>query len=531
MSTVASLRPRAARVSSFVRSIAPSEVVPAGSSRAPRRPGVKASWVATVAGLVGALGCSVDPVNVTDVCEPLGEAVWLHEPPVFGTERRSFSIGLVDGQVLLSIVALADPRDRGRFTARGQWFDERLAPVTGEIWLGDGSYLPVPRWTAFQHRVWGQLWAVPDPSGPLPPMRQQVAIYALTPGSPAFERTPRDLPIISNYDGTDTIAFSIGASFATAGREARAAAAVGYGRPVFALNGIPSAPVSCASFPYSCADRVMVFDSGSVYVHQYGTNPCSSMPVTPSQRAHEETLVALRDGGLGIFYRMGDGIGDAALHYSRLGPDLRVIDQPPYRVGAHDLSDLLPGGFQARAVALDSGMVLFTERSLPNSGNYGYFTCSDLFLVPGTGGGSGRAPWQLPCRPPPDSYTDPRIAPTVTQYIALEPLANGHAAMAYGERTNFAAPLTFNGWAGGPDWQEGVFLQTMDGQGRRASDRMRVTPAGSTATWGDATIRAAGDYQVEAATEGDVVVVVWRDTRLDAPGYYGRRYRCTTRPE
>lgn len=85
--------------------------------------------------------------------------------------------------------------------------------------------------------------------------------------------------------------------------------------------------------------------------------------------------------------------------------------------------------------------------------------------------------------------------------------------------------------------EEGVFLTTIDGQGRRAAEVVRVSAPESTSVTGVGVPRTAtngpfpGDFHVLAATEGEVVVVVWRDLRSDAPGYYGRRYRCATLAE
>ncbi len=75
-------------------------------------------------------------------------------------------------------------------------------------------------------------------------------------------------------------------------------------------------------------------------------------------------------------------------------------------------------------------------------------------------------------------------------------------------------------------------MTTIDGEGRRAAEIVRVTAPESTAMTNAGTPRTettgpfTGEFQVMAATEGDQVVVVWRDLRPDAPGYYGRRYRC-----
>lgn len=126
------------------------------------------------------------------------------------------------------------------------------------------------------------------------------------------------------------------------------------------------------------------------------------------------------------------------------------------------------------------------------------------------------------------------MAPTISSWLAVEPLANGHAALVYGERTSF--PFGFEylmRFRTDVEWYEGVFLTTINGEGQRAAEIVRVTPPESTAVVGleprtESSGPFPGDFEVLAATEGDVVVVVWRDLRPDAPGYYGRRFRCTT---
>jgi len=38
-------------------------------------------------------------------------------------------------------------------------------------------------------------------------------------------------------------------------------------------------------------------------------------------------------------------------------------------------------------------------------------------------------------------------------------------------------------------------------------------------------------FLISMAAEGEEVVVVWTDLRLDAPGFYARRFRCAATDE
>jgi hypothetical protein len=182
------------------------------------------------------------------------------------------------------------------------------------------------------------------------------------------------------------------------------------------------------------------------------------------------------------------------------------------------------------------GTILFTERTEENE----TYACSNLRLVGPDGSNPRHAPWQLPCylpegsrrtalqakvhgrEPPPGSW-----APVLSAWIVVEPLANGHAALAWGERTSFPTGEEYlTRLTPEIEYEEGVFLTTIDGQGRRASDIIRVSPPETTAVYWTREDGFPGELDVQAATEGDVVVVVWRDLRPDAPGYYARRYRC-----
>ena len=126
----------------------------------------------------------------------------------------------------------------------------------------------------------------------------------------------------------------------------------------------------------------------------------------------------------------------------------------------------------------------------------------------------------------------------MSEWVILTPLEMGHAVIAYGERTNFSyVGNEYTRLTASTPWEEGVFLHTIDDAGRRASEIIRVTPPESTALANPTAPRTEftgpfpGDFEVQAVSEGDEVVVAWRDHRPDAPGYYARRFRCTERPE
>lgn len=303
---------------------------------------------------------------------------------------------------------------------------------------------------------------------------------------------------------------------------------------MFAVNAIPASCPSGTTWPVS---PLFIFDESSVHVNLWGDDPCNvGSPAYDSREAHDATLVPLADGGLGVFHRLGETVLYGRLHYSRVGPDLRMLDLPPVLVGSTTLHYPVPGGYQARAAQLGSGSILFTERNEESDLN----VCSNLRLVEPDGENPRHAPWQMRCYLPPGSRPTIRNptgtpSPFYSDWIAVEPLANGHAALAYGERTNFPFGLEYvTRLTSDVEWEEGVLLTTIDERGRRASEIVRVSAPEPTSVTGVEIERTAttgpypGDFHVQAVTEGNVVVVVWRDLRPDAPGYYGRRYRCTS---
>ena len=278
------------------------------------------------------------------------------------------------------------------------------------------------------------------------------------------------------------------------------------------------------------ASRIIAFSSTAVSQDLSGSDPCA---LDGSVWAHNMRLVALEDGGLGIFFRMGTSLGQGYLRYSRMGPDLAMLDTPPIRVDWTTYAWNLPGGFQPQAVALGSGTLLFTNRDPESS----YNVCQELRLVEPDGGSPRDAPYQLRCRNLPGALSRSEHSRWLSQWVVLQPLASGHAALAYGERTQHSLVPFTTRVTSDVRWEEGVFLHTIDSEGRRSSEILRVSADESSALSNPLAPRTPdsgpypGDFEVQAVTEGDDVVVAWRDNRPDAPGYYARRYHCAEIPE
>lgn len=476
--------------------------------------------------VVLAAACETPPaVVIQDHCEPLSDAVLVHRLDFPGL----YSVGLVQDHLLFSYAALSGDPERP-VRVRAQWFDPELSAVGEEIGLGSGSP-PMWRWVAFEGRLWAQIWTVPETVEELPLPRQRIAIYTVEPRSREAVRIQRDLPISTvNDDRPDLTPVGIGSSFVSGFPQARAAAAVGHGRPVFALNAVPAV---CPG-PIAQPSPLMLFDTMNAYTHLLTAADCNA----PDTRGweHSATLVSLLDGGLGVLFRSGDTLGHGQLWYSKVGADLSLLDEPPLLVGSTTRHVSTPGGYEPRAAVVGEGTILFTERNEESDENL----CSNLRLVEPDGSNPRHAPWQLPCYERPGSFEEAlravghgreppegSWAPTVSAWIVVEPLPNGRAALVWGERTSFPTPNeSLTRLTPSVPYEEGVFLATIDGQGRRASERVRVTPPEATAIAGTREDGWPGEFEVQAATEGDVVVVVWRDLRADAPGYYARRFRC-----
>lgn len=194
-------------------------------------------------------------------------------------------------------------------------------------------------------------------------------------------------------------------------------------------------PISCAQFPFGIAPRLFVFDAISVSVNEHGDDPCSAASGMVDEDEHDATRVELSDGGLGVFYRRGETPAAGRLWYARVDADLRV-ETPPHLVGSTTRRVITPGGYQARAAQVEGGRTSFTERTDDSDANM----CSNPLLVDPDERNLRDAAWQLPCRPPEDVIRHGLSPPWLTEWIAVEPLANGQAALAYGEHTHEGRP-------------------------------------------------------------------------------------------
>jgi hypothetical protein len=238
-------------------------------------------------------------------------------------------------------------------------------------------------------------------------------------------------------------------------------------------------------------------------------------------------VVNLDDGGLGLFFRRDllvpsrrDFLG-SLVHYTRLDADFHPIGLP-IDVDIGEGTSMVDGGNQPRAVRLGGGRILYGERL-----DAGLHRCQVLGVMSDDGIDFRRAPWQLPCFFQSYGFED-----WLTSSYELEPLPDGRAVIAWTERTHFergaeyATRLTLD-----TEWEEGIHLAMIAEDGYRASPIAEVTVPESTAVdWSGPRDDVLGpwpaNFLISMAADGDDVVVVWTDLRLDAPGFYARRFRC-----
>jgi hypothetical protein len=488
-----------------------------------RRPAMRVFWTVL-------LLCACDhvpPVAIADQCTPLTDPVLLFPTASPGLGEQ-FSVGMVDRQVLLSRVT----RDWDTMTSivTAQWFDATLHPTTAEFSLGVGA-APNMRWIAFDGRLHGQVWTIPSGDPFAMPLRLEVGVDALAPGTTSIDRTIVALPITTSADSMTRLGVMEGPGGGPGlPGDFELTAAVGFGRPIFALDAIPA---DCGGFVTNML-RVMVFDGTAESTDELGDPACTGDVGRVTEfETYDEVLVPF-EGGLGLFYRSGASGGETTgrLHYARVGSDLRVLDDPPIDVDDEVVNGawLFPAGYQTHAAQVDDGPILYRTRM----GGAGWNDCSSLRLVDPDGGHPRDAAWRMRCYV---SYDDAvhhgAWAPWLSAWARIEPLEMGHAALVYDERTNFPPLMEYSAHVtADTDWDEGVYLTTINGLGQRTSDVVRITPAETTALDVITTPRTADDgpfprdIPIATASEGSEVVIAWLDARPDAPGYYARRYAC-----
>lgn len=269
----------------------------------------------------------------------------------------------------------------------------------------------------------------------------------------------------------------------------------------------------------------MVFDSSRVEPVFWGEPPCET-----STRYEQANLwlVTLTDGSLGLFFRRDlptpsprDFLG-SLVHYARLDEDFHPIG-PAIDVDIGEGTTMVDGGNQPRAIALGADRILYGERF-----GAGLNRCQVLGVMNDDGTEARRAPWQLPC-----FFQGYGNEAWLTSSYELEALPEGRAVIAWTERTHFRRGYEYAQRLNTETaWEEGIYLTMIASDGYRASPIAEVTVPESTAIdWTRPRDEVLGpwpaNFLISMASEGDEVLVVWTDTRLDAPGFYGRRFRCS----
>jgi hypothetical protein len=431
---------------------------------------------------------------------------------VAGAAATSPSVGIVDGHVLLEwpIVWPSDPDRGARIFV--QWLDATLAAEGDPISLGNAPVGHRSRWVAVDGRLAAQVWSNGDDAVDPGRLYLSAAIWTLAPpgGSPP-SRVPVPLPVAApTVACLDCSPVTFGGIYSP-GVQLLLTGADGRTEPAFAGTGIPT---ECMTH-FANAMRNIVFDTNSAFSIRWD-DPCDDSALAPT--ASNPWLFDL-GGGLGLLFRLGEGGDGGRLHFTRLDYDF-VPTGPPILVELGGIPSMTDGGYQPRAVAVGGRRILFAERVDEDINR-----CQVLGLMSDEGAGSALAPWQMPC------YFADRT--WLTSSSELVELPNGRAVLAWSERTHFelghefAQRLTLS-----TEWEEGIHLAVIASDGYRASPIVRVTDDAATAVDWSSEARTEtlgpfpGDFLVSMASDGDEVVIVWTDRRQDAPGFYGRLFRC-----
>jgi hypothetical protein len=281
-----------------------------------------------------------------------------------------------------------------------------------------------------------------------------------------------------------------------------------------AVGGIQGVPAGCGSY-FANADEPILF--GAIDAIVATRTPCN----TPPQRWPIHLGLVPRASGVGILHRVGDSVGQGIVHYLAVD-DTGAIVVPQVEVGAGEPTSGSDSGYDLHGVTLGEDAVLFRELS---SGPHSDWLqlCYRLRAFEADGSGAHDTPFQLACM----------RADRITRSARLVALDGGYAAIAWAERPRVGGrrdglvQITTS-----TPWDEGIYLTMIRPDGRRGSDIVRVTSDEST-IMGTALERRTetsgpypGDMTVSAASEGNRVVLAWRDERLDAPGIYVRSYTC-----
>jgi len=289
------------------------------------------------------------------------------------------------------------------------------------------------------------------------------------------------------------------------------------------VHAISAIPAACMT-RFANGQRAIVFDRTSAVPVLWDEPPCHL-----EGSAYEQAnlwLVSTSAGDLGMLFRMYDADLGASVRYARLDPDFHPVG-PAIDVDIGEGTTMVDGGNQPRAAALGTNRILYGERLHSRLNE-----CQVLGVMNDDGTEARRAPWQLPCFFQSYGFED-----WLTSSYELEALPGGRAVVAWTERTHFPRGHEYLQRLNlETEWDEGVHLAMIADDGYRASPIAEVTVAESTAVdWSRPRDEVLGPWPakflISMAAEGEEVVVVWTDLRLDAPGFYARRFRCAATDE
>lgn len=146
-------------------------------------------------------------------------------------------------------------------------------------------------------------------------------------------------------------------------------------------------------------------------------------------------------------------------------------------------------------------------------------------LFHGDGSDAADTPFQIPCFR--------RLGQIATRSMDLVELPGGLAVAIWPERTGYGGRTLLQQITSTTPWSESIRMAIVAPSGRRGSETLTVTAPESTALVGPRTESSgpyAADFAVRAVSEGDRVVVTWRDERADAPGIYACSFHCRAFP-
>jgi len=295
-------------------------------------------------------------------------------------------------------------------------------------------------------------------------------------------------------------------------------------RPAMAVAGVvladrdqrrQLADRACLSI-YANDDELMLF--GAIRATVFTRASCTD---TRERDPHSFGLVHRSDGSIGVLHRVGTPVAGGYVHYLAVD-DTGTITVPQTLVGSDEQGTASDSGFDLHGVPLGEHSVLYRELS---DGVYAgaNMLCYRLRAFDDDGSNAHDTPFQLACM----------RSERVTRSERLLELTGGYAALAWAERPRLGRDDNLTQITLSTPWDEGIYLTMIRPDGRRGSEIMRVTGEGST-IMGTALDRRTetsgpypGDMTVSATSEGDRVVLAWRDERVDAPGIYLRSYTCS----